>query len=84
MKNNQIELLSQQVEEILTRGVENIIPNKKSLRRSFTCGGKLNIYLGIDVTSPKIHIGHGVPLRKLQQFIELGHNVTLLFGDFTN
>ncbi|MEK7079009.1 MAG: tyrosine--tRNA ligase, partial [Patescibacteria group bacterium] len=83
MKNNQIELLSQQVEEILTRGVENIIPNKKTLEEVLRSGKKLNIYLGIDVTSPKIHIGHGVPLRKLQQFIELGHNVTLLFGDFT-
>ncbi|MEK7565997.1 MAG: tyrosine--tRNA ligase, partial [Patescibacteria group bacterium] len=71
------------IEELLTRGVENIIPNRGELEKVLRSGEKLNIYLGIDVTSPKIHIGHGVPLRKLQQFIELGHNVTLLFGDFT-
>lgn len=71
------------IEELLSRGVENIIPNKTELEKVLRSGKKLNIYLGIDVTSPKIHIGHGVPLRKLQQFIELGHNVTLLFGDFT-
>jgi tyrosyl-tRNA synthetase len=71
------------INELLTRGVENIIPNKSALEEILRSGKKLNIYLGIDVTSPKIHIGHGVPLRKLQQFIELGHNVTLLFGDFT-
>lgn len=71
------------IDELLTRGVENIIPNKSELEKVLRSGKKLNIYLGIDVTSPKIHIGHGVPLRKLQQFIELGHNVTLLFGDFT-
>lgn len=71
------------IDELLTRGVENIIPNREVLEKVLRSGKKLNIYLGIDVTSPKIHIGHGVPLRKLQQFIELGHNVTLLFGDFT-
>ena len=46
-------------------------------------GKKLNIYLGIDPTSTHIHLGHAVPLRKLQKFAELGHNVTFLIGDFT-
>ncbi len=71
------------IEELLTRGVENIIPNRGELEKVLRSGKKLNIYFGIDVTSPKIHIGHGVPLRKLQKLIELGHNITLLFGDFT-
>lgn len=71
------------IEELLTRGVENIIPNRGELEKILRSGKKLSIYLGIDVTSPKMHIGHGVPLRKLQQLIELRHNVTLLFGDFT-
>ncbi|HEX8965120.1 MAG TPA: tyrosine--tRNA ligase, partial [Patescibacteria group bacterium] len=46
-------------------------------------GKKLNIYLGIDPTATKIHLGHAVPLRKLQAFARLGHNVTFLIGDFT-
>ncbi|OGG23667.1 tyrosine--tRNA ligase [Candidatus Gottesmanbacteria bacterium RIFCSPLOWO2_01_FULL_43_11b] len=77
------------VEELLTRGVENIIPNKEKLRKLLEsglpaqAGKKLNIYLGIDPTATQIHIGHAVPLRKLNAFAQLGHNVTFLIGDFT-
>lgn len=71
------------IEELLTRGVENIIPGKEKLRELLAGGKKLNIYLGIDPTSTTIHIGHAVALRKLQAFAKLGHNVTFLIGDFT-
>lgn len=71
------------IEELLTRGVENIIPNKEKLRVLLAGGKKLNIYLGIDPTATTIHIGHAVPLRKLNAFAQLGHNVTFLIGDFT-
>ncbi|MEK7073860.1 MAG: tyrosine--tRNA ligase [Patescibacteria group bacterium] len=71
------------IEELLTRGVENIIPNKEKLRSLLASGKKLNVYLGIDPTATQIHIGHAVPLRKLNAFAELGHNVTFLIGDFT-
>lgn len=71
------------IEELLTRGVENIIPGGEGLRKLLESGRKLNVYLGIDPTSTKIHIGHAVPLRKLNAFAELGHHVTFLIGDFT-
>ncbi|MBI3385438.1 tyrosine--tRNA ligase [Candidatus Gottesmanbacteria bacterium] len=71
------------IDEVLTRGVENIIPNKQELEKVLRSGKKLNIYLGIDPTFTKIHLGHAVPIRKLRQFVELGHSVTLLIGDFT-
>ena len=71
------------IEEILTRGVGNIIPGKKELEKLLCSGKKLNIYLGIDPTSPRIHLGHAFPLRKLQQLVELDHNVSFLIGDFT-
>jgi tyrosyl-tRNA synthetase len=70
------------INELLTRGVANIIPNKELLEKVLS-GKKLNIYLGIDPTATKIHLGHAVPLRKLQKFAELGHSVTFLIGDFT-
>ncbi len=72
------------IEELLTRGVANIISNKSELRKTLESGRKLNIYLGIDPTSTKIHLGHAVQLRKLNAFAELGHNVTFLIGDFTS
>ena len=71
------------IAEILERGVANIIPGKTELEKLLKKGTKLNIYLGIDPTSTKIHLGHAVVLRKLQQFAILGHNVTFLIGDFT-
>ena len=71
------------IEELLTRGVENIIPDKENLRKLLASGRKLNIYLGIDPTATHIHIGHAVPLRKLNALAQLGHNVTFLIGDFT-
>lgn len=72
-----------QIEELLTRGVTNIIPGKEELEKVLRSDKKLNIYLGVDPTAPRIHLGHGVNLRKLQQFVELGHHVTFLIGDFT-
>lgn len=71
------------IDELLTRGVANIIPDKENLKKFLKSGKKMNIYLGIDPTAPKIHLGHAFPLRKLQTLAELGHNVTLLIGDFT-
>ncbi|KKS32405.1 MAG: Tyrosine-tRNA ligase [Candidatus Amesbacteria bacterium GW2011_GWA2_42_12] len=71
------------IEELLTRGVANIIPGKAELEKVLRSSKKLNIFLGVDPTAPRIHLGHGVNLRKLQQFVELGHKVTFLIGDFT-
>ncbi len=71
------------LEELLTRGVANIIPGKKELLGRLQNGKKLNIYFGIDPTSTKIHLGHAVSLRKLNEFANKGHNVTFLIGDFT-
>jgi tyrosyl-tRNA synthetase len=71
------------IDDILFRGVANIIPNKEYLEKQLRSDKKLNIYLGIDPTATHIHLGHAVPLRKLQKFADLGHNVTFLIGDFT-
>ena len=71
------------VEELLTRGVANIIPKKEELKKLLAAGRKLNVYLGIDPTATKIHLGHAVVLRKLSELTKLGHNITFLIGDFT-
>src|SRR3990167_2719103 len=73
----------EKIEEILTRGVVNIIPGREDLEKLIKSGKKLNVFLGIDPTSTRIHLGHSVSLRRLQLFVELGHNVTFLIGDFT-
>lgn len=72
-----------QIDELLTRGVANIIPSKPELDKVLRSGRKLNIFCGFDVTAPHLHVGNAVPLRKLQQFVALGHHVKFLIGDFT-
>jgi len=74
--------LDQKIEEILTRGTEEIIPSKNGLK-DLMKRKKIRLYLGVDPTSPKIHLGHLVPLKKLKHFQELGHEAILLFGTFT-
>lgn len=71
------------INELLTRAVANIIPGKNELEKLLQSDKKLNVYFGIDPTATKIHLGNAVPLRKLQKFAELGHNVIFLIGDFT-
>jgi tyrosyl-tRNA synthetase len=70
------------IEQLLTRGVENIYPLRGALEKILRSGKKLRIYLGIDPTG-KLHLGHGVILNKLRQFQDLGHKVIVLIGDFT-
>ncbi|MDP2812809.1 MAG: tyrosine--tRNA ligase, partial [bacterium] len=74
---------SQKIQELLSRGVENIYPNKEFLEKALKSGKRLSLYLGIDPTGPTLHIGHIIPMEKLRQFQELGHKIILLIGDFT-
>ncbi len=53
------------------------------LERSAASGKPLRVYCGFDPTSSDLHLGHTVPLRKLRQFQELGHEVVFLIGTFT-
>jgi tyrosyl-tRNA synthetase len=68
--------------DLLTRGVEEVI-DKKNLERRLASGDKLRIKLGIDPTSPNIHIGRAVVLWKLRALQDLGHQVIFIVGDFT-
>lgn len=70
------------IEQLLTRGVAEII-DKESLLKKLNSGKELRIKLGIDPTSPNIHLGRSIPLLKLRDFQDLGHKVILLIGDFT-
>ena len=70
------------INELLSRGVEEVI-DKSQLEKKLKSGKQLRIKLGIDPTSPNIHIGRAVPLFKLRDFQELGHKIVLIIGDFT-
>jgi tyrosyl-tRNA synthetase len=68
--------------QLLTRGVAEIIVEEE-LRQKLYSGKKLRLKMGLDPSSPNLHIGHAVGLRKLRQFQELGHTVVLIVGDWT-
>jgi len=71
-----------QQDELLTKSVAEIIA-KENLEKKLASGKKLRIKYGIDPTTPEIHLGHAVPIRKLAQFQQLGHKIVFLLGDFT-
>ena len=72
----------QKIDELLTRGVAEVI-DREHLRERLLSGEKLRIKLGIDPTSPNLHIGRAVLLLKLRDFQELGHQIVLILGTFT-
>src|SRR5688572_665986 len=72
--------------EYLTKGTVDVTPIeelKKKLENSAATGRKLRVKLGCDPTSPDIHLGHSVVIRKMKAFQDLGHDVIFLIGDFT-
>src|SRR3989344_3672760 len=70
-------------EELLTRGVDTIYPNKEALEKRIANGKPLQVYQGFDPTGDTLHIGHMVGLMKLRQWQIAGHHVIFLIGDFT-
>src|SRR3989344_8320410 len=70
------------IEGFLTRGVEQVFPNKEFVKKKLESGEKLRVYMGIDPTGPTLHLGHMIPLKKLSELQKLGHEVILLIGDF--
>jgi tyrosyl-tRNA synthetase len=77
-----VKLDEEKIEEILTRGVENVIV-KEELKDKLSSGKKIRLYFGVDPTGSILHLGHAVNLWKLRDFQDLGHEVILLIGDFT-
>ncbi len=70
------------ITELLTRGVGEVIDGRH-LEKRLRSGEKLRVKLGIDPTSPHLHLGRSIPLLKLRDFQELGHHIVFIIGDFT-
>ena len=71
---------------IIRRGVEKIVPEEElasKLTKSRETGQPLRIKYGIDPTGIDVHLGHTVPLRKMRQFQELGHQAVIIIGNYT-
>ena len=71
---------------LISRGVEEVLPEddlKVKLNKSISSKTPLNVKLGCDPSRADLHVGHGVVLRKLRHFQDLGHQAILVIGDFT-
>lgn len=77
-----VDTTPEKIEEVLTRGVHEIF-TLQELKEKMLSGKQLHIKLGTDVTGSQLHLGHSVVQRKVRDFQELGHKVTLIIGDFT-
>ncbi|HEY5694856.1 MAG TPA: tyrosine--tRNA ligase [Gaiellaceae bacterium] len=66
----------------LTRNAVNVLP-EGALEAKLKLGRPLRVKFGIDVTSPDIHIGRGVPLQRMRAFQDEGHKGVLIVGDYT-
>ncbi|REJ90153.1 MAG: tyrosine--tRNA ligase [Planctomycetota bacterium] len=72
--------------EVIRRGVEKIVPAEElapKLEQSRKANQPLRIKYGIDPTAADVHLGHTVPLRKMRQFQELGHQAVIIIGNYT-
>jgi tyrosyl-tRNA synthetase len=71
---------------VIRRGAEKIVPEEDlvaKLKQSRDTGVPLRIKYGIDPTGIDVHLGHTVPMRKIRQFQELGHQAVIIIGDYT-
>jgi len=68
--------------ETLTRNAVDVLP-AGGLERKLKLGRPLRVKLGIDVTSPDIHVGRGIPLQRMRAFQDAGHLGVLIVGDYT-
>jgi len=66
----------------LTRNAVDVLP-AGALEQKLALGRPLRVKLGIDVTSPDIHVGRGVPLQRMRAFQDAGHLGVLIVGDYT-
>ena len=72
--------------DIINRGISEILPEDQlvsKIEKSITTNIPLNVKLGCDPSRADLHLGHSVVLKKMKDFQDLGHNVTLVIGDFT-
>ena len=77
-----IDVSDERIHEVMTRAVAEIVP-RDEFEKMLRSGRKLRVKLGIDPTGPRLHIGRTVPLFKLRQFQDMGHQIVLIIGDFT-
>jgi tyrosyl-tRNA synthetase len=82
-KNTKVITDEKAIEDILSRSVSAIYPEKELLKKELMSGRRLRIYVGADATGKNLHLGHATNFILIEKFRKLGHEIIILFGDFT-
>jgi tyrosyl-tRNA synthetase len=72
-----------QLDELLSRGIAEILPDKESFKSLLLSGERIKIYQGFDPSADKLHIGNAIGMMMLERFRRLGHHVIFLIGTGT-
>lgn len=80
---NSVSVDEKKIDDIVSRSVAEILPSREALKKELLSGRRLRIYIGADATGPSLHIGHATNFILLEKLRRLGHEVFVLFGDFT-
>ncbi len=74
----------EKIDRILERGtIEKILPSKEEFKKKLLSGKRLTFYIGFDPTASNLHLGHAQNFILMEKLRKLGHEVIILFGDFT-
>lgn len=74
----------EKIQEIVERGtIVEVLPSKKAFLDKLASGQRLRFYIGFDATAPTLHLSHAKNFMLMEKFRQLGHEVIILFGDFT-
>ncbi|MBI1999192.1 MAG: tyrosine--tRNA ligase [Parcubacteria group bacterium] len=71
------------IDETVTRSVAGILPSQDAFKALLMSGKRLRVYIGADPTGSKLHLGHATNFILLEKLRRLGHEIVILFGDFT-
>jgi tyrosyl-tRNA synthetase len=82
-EKGQVNTDSSVIDEILARSVAEILPSSDELKKKLLSGKRLRVYIGADATGSDLHLGHATNFLLLEKLRKLGHEVIVLFGDFT-
>lgn len=79
----QVIIDSNRIDGLLGRSVAEVLPSRDAFKKMLLSGKRLRIYVGADATGPQLHLGHSTNFLFLERLRRLGHEVIVLFGDFT-
>lgn len=71
------------IDSFFDHKLDQIYPTTKLFKDRLLSGERLKFYIGADATGPHLHIGHLIPVLKMRELQELGHEIIFLVGDFT-